>query len=50
MNRDGASVALTGRAEQLDCLPKYPDLCALADDALLDSLKWSAARPGYALL
>jgi hypothetical protein len=50
MNRNGASVALTDRAEQLDCLPKCLDLCALADDVLLDIVKWSADRPRYGLL
>jgi hypothetical protein len=50
MNRNGASVALTNRAGQLDWLPKYLDLCALADDVLLDILKWGADRLGYGLL
>jgi len=51
MNGNQPAVALTDRAEQLDGLPKHPDLNrALADDVLLDVLKWSADRLGYRLL
>jgi hypothetical protein len=51
MNGNQPAVALTDRAEQFDCLPQYPDLNrALADDVLLDILKWSAAGLGYGLL
>lgn len=51
MNGNEPAVALTDRAEQLGCLPEYPDLNrALADDALLDVLKHSASKLGYRLL
>ena len=51
MNGNEPAVALTDRAEQFDCLPNHPDLNrALADDVLLDILKWSAARLRYGLL
>jgi len=50
MNGNEPAIALTDRAEQLDCLPESPDLNrALADDILLDILKRSAARLGYGL-
>jgi len=51
MHGNQPAVALTDRAEQLDCLPEHPDLNrALADDVLLDILKSSAGRLGYGLL
>lgn len=51
MHGNRPAVALTDRAEQLDCLPEHPDLNrALADDVLLDILKSSADRLGYGLL
>jgi hypothetical protein len=51
MNGNEPAIALTDRAERMDCLPKHPELNrALADDVLLDVLKWSAERLGYGLL
>lgn len=51
MNGNQPAVALTDRAEQLDCLPTHPELNrALADDVLLDVLKHSADKLGYRLL
>jgi len=51
MNGNRPAIALNDRAERAGCLPEHPDLNrALADDALLDVLKHSAERLGYALL
>jgi hypothetical protein len=51
MNGNQPAIALTDRAERLDCLPAHPELNrALADDALLDVLKHSAHGLGYGLL
>ena len=51
MNGNEPAMALTDRAENLGCLPTRPDLNrALADDLLLDVLKYSAHRLGYGLL
>ena len=51
MNGNEPAAALTDRAEESGCLPAHPDLNrALADDSLLDVLKYSADRLGYGLL
>jgi hypothetical protein len=51
MNASLPAVALTDRAEKLECLPAHPEFNRpLADDALLDVLKHAAARLGYGLL
>jgi hypothetical protein len=51
MNGNEPAIALADRAEQSGCLPAHPDLNrALADDSLLDVLKYSAQRLGYGLL
>jgi hypothetical protein len=51
MNGNEPAIALTDRAEKSGCVPAHPELNrALADDSLLDVLKYSAHRLGYALL
>jgi hypothetical protein len=51
MNGNEPAIALTDRAEKSGGLPTHPELNrALADDSLLDVLKYSAHRLGYGLL